>query len=124
MEERTPSEPSQPPHQPTIISYLKDGEINEALDLLRLSGGAALVGLSVLEEVLPLAMTTIAELYDKYGVTGREGPYFDFARELWNYLPSEQRYVSMLVLDRLVASVSLNKQCDSRHACYVLNCCE
>jgi len=32
------SEPSQPPHQPTIISYLKDG-MNEALDLLRLSGG-------------------------------------------------------------------------------------
>ena len=79
--------------QQNIISALKDGDIEDALELLRSSGASALAGLSVLEDVFPLALTTIAELYDKYGVTGREGTYFDFAQELWQYLPPEQRRV-------------------------------
>lgn len=74
---RTISTSSEPPGAgqatTTIVSALRDGDICDALELLRSSGAAALEGLSVLEDVLPLALTTIADLYDKYGVTGREG---------------------------------------------------
>lgn len=38
----------------SIVASLKDGEIGDALELLRTSGAVALEGLSVLEDVLPL----------------------------------------------------------------------
>ena len=74
VDSRTISTSSEPgAGQATIVSALRDGDICDALELLRSAGAAALEGLSVLEDVLPLALTTIADLYDKYGVTGREG---------------------------------------------------
>lgn len=74
-----------------VLAALHAGDIDGALAAVREGGAAALAGLSILEDVFPLALTTLADAYDKAGITGNERPYFDLSRELWQLMSPEER---------------------------------
>ncbi|RYG42808.1 hypothetical protein EON68_01350, partial [archaeon] len=94
-----------------LLQALVSGSVATATSLLRTRQADALNNprLSILEDVFPLALTTIAELYDKYGVTGREKPYFDFARELWSLMPDHERQIPDMLCTFLYAGCKFNQ---------------
>ena len=65
--------------------------------------------LSVLEDVLPLALSSLAESYDKNGIVGDEGKYFALARELWKYLTDAERSIPEMVCTFLYAGLKFDQ---------------
>jgi trimeric autotransporter adhesin len=108
---------------------LNAGEIDAATLLLRERGAAALAPplpssssspagapptttpapLSILEDVLPLALARLAESYDQYGITGNEGQYFRLARELWRFMTDTERSIPEMVCTFLFSALKFDQ---------------
>ena len=92
-----------------ILSMLRSGDIDSATQRLRALGEGAVSGMSILEDIFPLALTNLAELYDQYGVTGAERPYFELARELWRFMPEAEREIPDMLCTFLYAGCKFNQ---------------
>jgi hypothetical protein len=79
--------------------------------MLRAQGLAALMSprLSILEEVLPLALQSLAESYDRNGIVGDEVQYFDLAQELWRFMSGTERSIPEMVCTFLYAGCKFNQ---------------
>ena len=93
----------------TIIDALRRSDVGAASRLLSEQGGAAFTDVSILEDVFPIALTNLAELYDKHGVTGEEGPYFDLARSLWLLMPEAEREIPDMLCTFFYAGCKFNQ---------------
>jgi len=78
-------------------------------DGVSIDASTSVARLSVLEDVLPLALSSLAESYDKNGIVGDEGKYFALARELWKYLTEAERSIPEMVCTFLYAGLKFDQ---------------
>lgn len=89
---------------------LNSGDIDGSTALLQQQGEAALEGLSILEDVLPLALQSLAESYDRSGIVGDEGKYFRLSRELWRFMTPTEKAIPEMVCTFLYAGLKFDDQ--------------
>jgi len=92
-----------------LYTALRKGEIATAYEILERDKEAAIGEYSILETLFPLALTTLAELYDKHGVTGTEKQYFDLARTMWYLMPEGEREIPDMLCTFLYAGCKFNQ---------------
>jgi ankyrin repeat protein len=92
-----------------LYTALRKGEIATAYEILERDKEAAIGEYSILETLFPLALTTLAELYDKHGVTGTEKQYFDLARTMWYFMPEGEREIPDMLCTFLYAGCKFNQ---------------
>lgn len=95
-----------------LLTY---GDIDNATTLLRTQGLQALQPspelppLSILEDVLPLALARLAAQYDEYGILGNEDKYFALAKELWNFMNDTEKNIPEMICTFLYAGLKFDQ---------------
>jgi hypothetical protein len=93
-----------------LALYLNGNTVSTTEDLTAsLDSASTIARLSVLEDVLPLALSSLAESYDKNGIVGDEGKYFALARELWKYLTDAEKSIPEMVCTFLYAGLKFDQ---------------